>query len=181
MHAADTTGPVYFCDAAEHIIGVRPASARVHELFAGTPGAPGIINASCRKARFNGPRSLSLHPEQHLLYVADTGASHDPDGPRHIRAFDVTDKGKLKKSRVFATCDAGLFDGFRLDTAGRLWSSAGDGVHCFAPNGDLLGKILVPEVVSNVCFGGVKKNRLYICGTTSLYAVLTHVNGAQVP
>lgn len=75
MHAAveAPSGNVYFCDAAEHIIGVRPASARVHELFAGTPGAPGIINASCRKARFNGPRSLSLHPEQHLLYVADTG------------------------------------------------------------------------------------------------------------
>ena len=54
-------------------------------------------------------------------------------------------------------------------------------MHCIAPDGRLLGKILVPEVVSNVCFGGVKKNRLYICGTTSLYAVLTHVNGAQVP
>lgn len=75
MHAAveAPSGHVYFCDAAEHIIGVRPATARVHELIAGTPGAPGIINASCRKARFNGPRSLSLHPEQLLLYVADTG------------------------------------------------------------------------------------------------------------
>ena len=130
---------------------------------------------------FDKPNGIAFSPDETILYVADTGASHDPDGPRHIRAFDVTDKGKLKRSRVFATCDAGLFDGFRLDTAGRLWSSAGDGVHCFAPNGDLLGKILVPEVVSNVCFGGVKKNRLYICGTTSLYAVLTHVNGAQKP
>lgn len=75
MHAAieAPSGIVYFCDAAEHIIGMRPAAARVHELFAGTPGAPGIINASCRKARFNGPRSLSLDPSQHLLYVADTG------------------------------------------------------------------------------------------------------------
>ena len=130
---------------------------------------------------FDKPNGIAFSPDEKILYVADTGASHDPDGPRHIRAFDVTDKGKLKRSRVFATCDAGLFDGFRLDTAGRVWSSAGDGVHCFAPNGDLLGKILVPEVVSNVCFGGVKKNRLYICGTTSLYAVLTHVNGAQRP
>ena len=130
---------------------------------------------------FAKPNGIAFSPDEKILYVADTGASHDPNGPRHIRAFDVTDKGKLKKSRVFATCDAGLFDGFRLDTAGRVWSSAGDGVHCFAPDGTLLGKILVPEVVSNVCFGGLKKNRLYICGTTSLYAVLTHVNGAQRP
>ena len=127
------------------------------------------------------PNGIAFSPDEKILYIADTAASHEPDDPRHIRAFDVSDKGKLKKSRVFAACDAGLFDGFRLDTAGRIWSSAGDGVHCYAPNGDLLGKILVPEVVSNVCFGGLKKNRLYICGTTSLYAVLTHVNGAQRP
>ena len=61
------------------------------------------------------------------------------------------------------------------------WTSAGDGVHCYAPDGTLLDKVLVPKVVSNVCFGGLKKNRLYICGTTSLYAVLTHVNGALKP
>ena len=81
----------------------------------------------------------------------------------------------------FATCDSGVFDGFRVDTMGNVWSSAGDGVHCYAPDGLLLGKIKVPEVVANVCFGGQVKNRLYICGTTSLYAVSTHVNGAQVP
>ena len=75
MHAAveAPSGLVYFCDAAEHIIGVRPAATRVHELVAGTPGAPGIINANCRKARFNGPRSLASDPGHHLLYVADTG------------------------------------------------------------------------------------------------------------
>ena len=127
------------------------------------------------------PNGIAFSPDEKILYIADTGASHDPDGPRHIRAFDVDDDGKLKNSRVFATCDAGLFDGFRCDTAGRVWSSAADGVHCFAPDGTLMGKIKVPEVVANVCFGGLKRNRLYICGTTSLYAVLTHVNGAQKP
>ena len=68
-----------------------------------------------------------------------------------------------------------------IPASSRVRSSAGGGVHCYAPDGDLLGRILVPEVVSNVCFGGLTKNRLYICGTTSLYAVLTHVNGAQTP
>jgi gluconolactonase len=130
---------------------------------------------------FAKPNGLAFSPDERLLYVADTGASHDPEGPRHIRAFDVTDAGKLGHSRVLATCDAGLFDGFRCDTKGRLWASAGDGVHCLAPDGTLLGKILAPECVANLCFGGLKKNRLYICGTTSLYAVHTHVNGALVP
>lgn len=127
------------------------------------------------------PNGIAFSPDEKILYIADTGASHDPDGPRHIRAFDVGEDGKLRNSRIFATCDAGLFDGFRCDTAGRVWSSAADGVHCFAPDGTLMGKIKVPEVVANVCFGGLKRNRLYICGTTSLYAVLTHVNGAQKP
>ena len=73
---------------------------------------------------------------------------------------------------MFATCTAGLFDGFRVDEAGRIWTSAADGVHCYDPDGTLIGKILVPEVVANVCFGGLHRNRLFICGTTSLYCVL---------
>jgi len=127
------------------------------------------------------PNGIAFSPDEKLLYVADTGASHDPDGPRHIRVFEVTEKNTLKKGKVFAECDSGLFDGFRVDTDGRVWSSAGDGVHCFDRGGTLLGKILVPEVVANVAFGGVKKNRLYICGTTSLYAVHVCVTGALVP
>ena len=79
----------------------------------------------------------------------------------------------------FADCTAGLFDGFRLDGDGRIWTSAGDGVHCYDPDGTLIGKIKVPEVVANCTFGGVKRNVLYICGTTSLYAVRLMVNGAK--
>ena len=125
------------------------------------------------------PNGIAFSPDEKRLYVADTGASHDPDGPRHIRAFDVAEDGTLTGGEVFATCDAGLFDGFRLDTAGRVWTSAADGVHCYAPDGRLLGKIMVPEVVANVVFGGPRRNRLYICGTTSLYAILLPVNGAK--
>ncbi|MCB8821200.1 SMP-30/gluconolactonase/LRE family protein [Microvirga rosea] len=125
------------------------------------------------------PNGIAFSPDEKRLYVADTGATHVEDGPRHIRVFDVDRDGKLTDGRVFAVCTAGLFDGFRLDEAGRIWTSAGDGVHCYDPDGTLIGKILVPEVVANVAFGGPKRNRLYICATTSLYAIMLPVNGAK--
>ncbi len=103
-----------------------------------------------------------------------------PDAPRHIRAFDV-EGGRLHRGRVFATIDAGIPDGIRVDVQGNLWSSAGDGVHCFAPDGTRLGKILVPETVANLTFGGPRRNRLFVTATTSLYAVYLAVSGAQVP
>ncbi len=125
------------------------------------------------------PNGLAFSPDETKLYVADTGATHVPDGPRHIRVFDVGRDGRLSGGEVFATCTSGLFDGFRLDEAGRIWTSAGDGVHCYDPDGTLIGKILVPEAVANVVFGGVKRNRLFICATTSLYAIMLPVNGAK--
>jgi gluconolactonase len=127
------------------------------------------------------PNGIAFSPDEKRLYISDTGQTHDPDGPHHIRVFDVLEDGRLKSGDVFAVCDAGFHDGFRLDTEGRIWTSAADGVHCYVPDGRLLGRILVPEIVANVCFGGLKRNRLFICGTTSLYAVYTHVNGCQVP
>lgn len=125
------------------------------------------------------PNGIAFSPDERRLYVADTGATHIKDGPRHIRVFDVSEGGRLSGGKVFATSTAGLFDGLRLDEAGRIWTSAGDGVHCYDSDGTLLGKILVPEAVANVVFGGVKRNRLYICGTTSLYAIMLPVNGAK--
>ena len=128
------------------------------------------------------PNGLCFSPDERRIYIADTGVSHQKDGPRHIRVFDVAGSGdRLENGRLFATCDAGLFDGFRCDTDGNLWTSAGDGVHCYAPDGTLLGKILIPEVVANLCFGGPKRNRLYICGTTSLYATYVNARGATWP
>ncbi len=126
------------------------------------------------------PNGIAFSPDETLLYVADTGATHAADGPRHIRRFAVGADGALSGGEVFAVCTAGLFDGFRLDVAGRLWVSANDGVHCYDPDGVLLGKVMVPEVVANVEFGGgPKRNYLYICGTTSLYGVKVMVNGAK--
>ena len=124
------------------------------------------------------PNGLAFSPDESVLYVADTGASHAVDGPRHIRACSVSlDGRRLTSSPVFAQCSAGLFDGFRLDHQGRLWTSAADGVHAYAPDGTLLGKILLPETVANVCFGGPKRNRLFICATSSLYAINLNTTG----
>lgn len=124
------------------------------------------------------PNGLAFSPDESILYIADTGASHAPDGPKHIRALQLSDDGKsLGDSRVFAESSAGLFDGFRVDLDGRIWTSAADGVHCLNTEGELIGKILIPELVANVTFGGPKRNRLFICGTTSLYSLYLAING----
>ena len=124
------------------------------------------------------PNGLAFSRDESILYIADTGISHDPKGPKHIRAFKVKSDGKtLGASSVFADCTAGLFDGFRVDLDGRVWTSAGDGVHCYVPEGELIGKIRIPELVANVCFGGPARNRLFICGCTSLYSAYLAING----
>ena len=125
------------------------------------------------------PNGLAFSPDEKKLYIADTGRTHGRHHPAHIRVFDVREDGTLRGGGVFADSTAGLFDGFRFDDAGRLWSSSAEGVHCFHPDGTLVGKVLVPEVVSNICFGGIKRNQLFICGTTSLYSLHLHVNGAR--
>ena len=128
---------------------------------------------------FDKPNGLAFSVDEKTLYVADTGASHKPDGPRHIRKFSVAADGSLSGGEVFATCDNGLFDGFRVDRSDRIWTSAGDGVQCFDRDGTLLGKIHIPEPVANVTFGGPKLNRLFICATQSLYSVILTTNGAK--
>ncbi|WP_299860336.1 SMP-30/gluconolactonase/LRE family protein [uncultured Roseobacter sp.] len=127
------------------------------------------------------PNGLAFSPDESLLYVADTGATHVENGPRHIRTFAVSDSGTLSGGDIFATSDIGLFDGFRVDVHGNIWTSAGDGVHCYTPGGDLIGKILTGEVVANVEFGGIKRNRLFICATTTLRAVYLNTQGAPRP
>jgi gluconolactonase len=122
------------------------------------------------------PNGIAFSPDEKELYIVDTGATHKKNGPKHIRRFSLNGD-KLKDKGVFAKCTAGLFDGFRFDTENRIWTSAADGVHCYDSDGTLIGKVLVPEVVANVCFGGPKRNYLYICGTTSLYAIRLKVNG----
>ena len=127
------------------------------------------------------PNGLAFAPDESSLYVADTGVSHvGRDCPPDIRRYALAADGRsVDGHETFATCDEGVFDGFRVDLDGNVWSSAGDGVHCYASDGALLGKIHVPEVVANVEFGGPKRNRLYICATTGLYAMYLNTAGTS--
>jgi gluconolactonase len=135
------------------------------------------------------PNGIAFSPDEKKLYVIDTGFTDGPDNPSHIRAFDLdVGAGKVSKGKVFAEMPKpSITDGMRCDTDGRVWCSVGwgdpneDGVRCYTPDGDLLGKIHIPETVANLCFGGQQRNRLYICGSTSLYAVYTSAQGAMKP
>ena len=128
---------------------------------------------------FMRPNGLAFSLDEKRLFIVDSAGGRDPSLPKHIRVFDVDDTGRLSKGREFADCTAGRFDGMRFDDAGRLWAAADDGVHCLDQEGMVIGKIVIPEICSNVCFGGPKRNYLFICATTSLYGVLLPVNGAK--
>jgi gluconolactonase len=123
---------------------------------------------------FNRPNGLAFSLDERRLYVTDSAEAH-------IRRFDVAVDATLSDGVVFATCDAGTFDGIRLDEAGRVWAAAHDGLHCFDPDGTLIGKLHVPEIVSNLVFGGARRNDLYITASTSLYRIRTTVNGGRYP
>jgi gluconolactonase len=125
---------------------------------------------------FTGPNGLAFSADERQLYIVDSRE-------KHIRRFDVTDpaSGRLSGGDVFATSTAGSFDGVRFDNTGRLWAAAHDGLHCFDPDGTLLGKLHFPEIVANFTFGGPQRNVLFVCGSTSLYSIRTNVTGASYP
>ncbi|SFN24249.1 gluconolactonase [Variovorax sp. OV329] len=177
-------GSIWFTDPSYGIDSDYEGDASPNEIGAQCVYriAPDLASVRRVAEGFVQPNGIAFSPDERLLYVADTGATHVDNGPRHIRRFTVgADGASVQGGEVFADCEAGLFDGFRIDVHGNLWTSAGDGVHCFAPDGTLLGKVRVPEVVANVCFGGQKLNRLFICGTTSLYSVYLNTRGAVRP
>jgi gluconolactonase len=124
------------------------------------------------------PNGLAFSLDGSSLYVADTGVSHVVDGPRHIRRFDVAGGHVTGGGEVFATCPTGVFDGFRLDAVGRVWASGHQGVHCYEPDGRLIGTIRLPEVCANLVFGGPDRRWLYMTATTSLYRLELAVRGA---
>ncbi|GHB42932.1 hypothetical protein GCM10007094_35340 [Pseudovibrio japonicus] len=138
------------------------------------------VSGECKRVAddFACPNGLAFSLDQQTLYIVDSGGTRYQSGEHHIRKFAVNADGSLSGGEVFAECESGFFDGFRLDTQGRIWTSAGDGVHCYHPDGTLLGKVFVPEEVSNLCFGGLKRNRLFITASSSVYSVLLATTGA---
>ncbi|MEM7531065.1 MAG: SMP-30/gluconolactonase/LRE family protein [Chloroflexota bacterium] len=145
---------------------------RVYRIDAETGDATIIIE------EMDKPNGLCFSPDESLLYVADSGA------PRNIKVYDVAEDGKsVRNGHVFAEMGDGIADGMRVDCDGNLWSSAGwigdgyDGVHIFAPDATMIGKILLPDICANVCFGGLKKNRLFMAGSRSLYSLYVEAIG----
>jgi gluconolactonase len=117
------------------------------------------------------PNGLAFSRDERQLYIVDTRN-------KHIRLFDVAEDATLTGGAVFATCDAGTFDGIRLDDSGRVWAAAYDGLHCFDPDGTLIGKLHIPEITSNLTFGGRKRNHLFITASSSVYSLRVNFNGA---
>ena len=131
---------------------------------------------------FEGPNGLAFSPDESKLYVAETGGQFDAEPTQYIRVFDVSaDGARLGGGRKFHTVSPGNSDGFRVDEEGNVWTSAGDGVHCVSPSGDVLGKIKVPFTVANVEFGGRNRAQIFICASHTLYAIYTNVRGARRP
>ena len=141
------------------------------------------------------PNGLCFSPDYKKLYAADTGSSHYEEATKNIRVWDIVEEKALKNGRQFASMElelngevvAGQADGIRADEDGNIWSSAGwvgegyDGCHIFAAeDGARIGQIRLPEICSNVCFGGTKRNRLFMTGSQSLYAVYTETKGAHI-
>src|SRR6266542_1937390 len=142
------------------------------------------------------PNGICFSPDYTKLYIADTGASHYEKAPKNIMVFDVIDGVKLGKGREYTSMKmhvqrlrgekAGFADGIRADVDGNIWVGAGwvgegyDGVHIFAPDGERIGLILLPQICANVCFGGSKRNRLFMAASQSLYAVYVETQGAHI-
>ncbi len=129
------------------------------------------------------PNGLAFSPDESLLYVSDTSAALRTDGGgfHHIVVFDVIAGRTLARPRVFAEVSPGLSDGFRLDANGWLYTSSADSVQVYHPDGTRMARIAVPEKVGNLTFGGVARNELYICATTSLYRLKLNTRGIQAP
>lgn len=183
--AAD--GAIWFTDPGYGIQGNYESSAKrpfelptnVYRLDPKSGKATVVANDFVR------PNGLAFSPDERQLYIVDSGITNG--GPSNMRVFDVEDGEILKNGRVFAEFQPGLADGVRVDVDGNVWCSYGwgspkeDGVRCYTPGGDLIGKLHLPETVANLTFGGPKKNRLFICASTSVYSLYLNDIGAQRP
>lgn len=169
------TDPDYgiMTDYEGHRAGSEQGVCRVYRL----DPASGALTAVA--GDYERPNGIAFSPDESRLYIADTGFTHREGGPHHIRVHDVIDGAKLGPGRIFAVIEPGFADGFRIDEHGNVWTSCGSGnaVAVFAPDATPLGKIDIPETVSNLVFGGPKRNRLFITATSSVYSLYLGVRG----
>ena len=127
---------------------------------------------------FDKPNGLAFSPDESVLYISDSGATHGNDRPHHIRAFDVVDGTRLTSSRVVCEISPHVPDGLRIDADGILYVTSGEGVQVFTPEGEILGKFLTPEVAANCCFGMADRQTFFICATSSVWMVRLKSRGA---
>ena len=159
--AVKSDGTIWFTDP-DYGLGGKPHDYEGCFVFRFDPKAKTLFVLA---KDFDKPNGIAFSPDEKKLYLADSGKPH------HIRVFEVQADSALKGGAVFCLIDKGVPDGIRCDAAGRVWSSAGDGVHIFAPDGKLIGKILVPETPANLCFGGTEGKTLFITARKSLYSI----------
>lgn len=175
-------GTIWFTDPLYGIQndyeGDRQTSEQPPALYRFDPESGKIAIAA---GDFDGPNGLAFSPDEKCLYVSETGDQTKDDPKQYIRRFEMSGEGTLKGGDIFYKIDPGYADGICVDEGGNLWSSAADGVHCIDPAGELLGKIRVPYRVSNLAFGGLRKNRLFIGGSHTLYAIFLNRRGAGWP
>lgn len=169
------TDPTYGIDSAYEGSHAKSETGGCY-VYRFDPAADAISAVAQDRIRPNG---LAFSADEQILYISDTGATHVAGTPAAIHAYSVQPDGKsLAYDRLAATCVAGFFDGFRVDWHGNIWTASADAVCCHAPDGTLIGRIPVPEIVGNLCFGGPKQNRLYITAQTSLYAIYLNTHAA---
>jgi len=175
-------GSIWFTDPLYGIQsdyeGGRQISEQPPALYRFDPQSGRVSVAA---ADFDGPNGLAFSPDESRLYVAESGDQTTDAPQQHIRVFNVTSDGDLSGGAVFHKVEPGYADGLCVDEDGNLWASAADGVHCIDPSGCLLGKVFVPHRVSNLTFGGADKNRLFIGGSHTLYAIFLNRRGAGWP
>ena len=173
-------GSIWFSDPLYGLMndyeGGRQTSEQAPALYRLDP-ATGVAQAMA--SDFDGPNGLAFSPDEQLLYVAESGAPGASEPRQYIRRFQVNSHDQsLSGGEVFHKISPGWADGFRVDEHGNLWCGAADGVHVIAPDGELIGKVLVPKRVSNLCFGDRYGSRLFLCASTAIYALFTNTRGA---
>lgn len=180
--AVKSDGSIWFTDPLYGIQsdyeGGRQISEQPPAVYRFDPGTGAIAVVA---GDFDGPNGLAFSPDEKHLYVSESGDQTAPSPRQYIRVFDVEADGALTGGEIFHKIEPGYADGLCLDEDGNLWSSAADGVHCIAPDGTLLGKIFVPYRVSNLTFGGLQRDRLFIGGSPTLYAIFLNRRGATWP